>query len=81
MNKLEEWLTGMYVMLEDLTEHEMAIIENWMRSNQQDFIGMEDYNDCLAKAGGFFDYWSILDIDLTKRITAQQAMDIAESNQ
>jgi len=60
---------------DDLTEHEMAIIENWMRDSGLFLIGRPRDYDCLSKPGSFFGYCRIPYEYLTTRITAQQAME------
>ena len=82
MNNPTQWQTGMYVMLSDLSEYEMAIIQDWTREvdnkdNQQFIIfGPED---CLGIHEIDYGYWC--SEDLTTRITAQKAMAIVGSNQ
>ena len=83
MNKLEEWLPGMYVMLDDLSEHEMALIEDWMRGKDCNFIGScgSDKTDGMGRSQNDYDYVLSSERDMTTHITTQQAMDIVESNQ
>ena len=82
MNKPTEWLTGMYVMLSDLTEHEMAIIEDWMRGKDCDFIGHCGFHSGgMGRSQSDYDYVLSSERDMKTRITAQQAMDMVGSNQ
>ena len=81
MNKPTEWLPGMYVMLEDLTDHEMAIIENWMRGIDCDFIGLCGFHSGgMGRSKNDYDYVLTSERDMTTRITAQQAMAMVGSN-
>jgi len=77
-----KWLPGMHVMLEDLTEHEMAIVEDWMRGKDCNFIGHCGFDkiDGMGRSQNDYDYVLSSERDMTTRITAKQAMDIVESN-
>lgn len=72
----------MYVPLKDFeTDHELAIVENWVRGENSHFLGILGEEDCLGSIEGSFDYWEFDNLDLVTRITPEQALTIVKASE